>query len=56
VEWRRFRRSVRAAHVSAGGDVTLTIRAGHPASIALEDETGDTTQERVQLAGPIGAA
>jgi hypothetical protein len=56
VEWRRFRRSVRAAHVSAGGEVTLTIRAGHPATIALEDETGDTTQERVQLAGPIGAA
>ncbi len=56
VEWRRFRRSVRAAHVSASGDVTLTIRAGHPTSIALEDETGDTIQERVQLVGPIGAA
>jgi hypothetical protein len=55
VQWRRFRRSVRAARVSADGRVALTTSGGHRTVIALEDESGDSTQVQVQ-AGRTGAA
>lgn len=48
VQWRRFRRSVRAARVTADGRVVLSTTAGHRTVIALEDETGDTTRVQVQ--------
>lgn len=47
VQWRRFRRSVRA-RVTADGRVALTTTAGHRTVIALEDESGDTTRVQVQ--------
>ncbi len=56
VQWRRFRRSVRAARVSADGRVLLTTTAGHRTVIALEDESGDTTQVQVQTGRTGGAA
>jgi hypothetical protein len=56
VQWRRFRRSVRAARVSADGRVALTTAAGHRTVIALEDESGDTTQVQVQSGRSGGAA
>jgi hypothetical protein len=56
VQWRRFRRSVRAARVSADGRVLLTTTAGHRTVIALEDESGDTTQVQVQAGRTGGAA
>lgn len=55
VEWRRFRRSVRAARVSADGRVVLTAVSGHP-TIAIEDEAGDTTEARVLSDRSNGAA
>jgi hypothetical protein len=56
VHWRRFRRSVRAARVSADGRVVLTTGAGQRTVIALEDESGDTTQVQVQAGRAGGAA
>jgi hypothetical protein len=56
VQWRRFRRSVRAARVAADGRVVLTTNAGQRTVIALEDETGDTTQVQVQASRSGGAA
>ena len=56
VQWRRFRRSVRAARVTADGRVLLTTTAGHRTMIALEDESGDTTQVQVQSDRTGGAA
>jgi hypothetical protein len=56
VQWRRFRRSVRAARVAADGRVLLTTTAGHRTMIALEDESGDTTQVQVQAGWAGGAA
>jgi hypothetical protein len=56
VQWRRFRRSVRAARVSADGRVLLTTTGGHRTVIALEDESGDTTQVQVQTGWSGGAA
>ena len=56
VQWRRFRRSVRAARVSPDGRVALTTAAGHRTVIALEDESGDTTQVQVQTSRSGGAA
>jgi hypothetical protein len=55
LQWRRFRRSVRAARVTADGRVFLTS-AGHRTVIALEDESGDTTQVQVQSGRAGGAA
>ena len=55
VEWRRFRRSVRAARVSADGRVVLTAMPGHP-TVAIEDEAGDSIQAQVQPDRPSGAA
>ena len=56
VQWRRFRRSVRAARVTADGRVVLTTTAGNRTVIALEDESGDTTQVQVQSSRSGGAA
>lgn len=56
VQWRRFRRSVRAARVSADGRVMLRTAAGHRTVIAMEDETGDTTKVQVQSGRAGGAA
>lgn len=54
VEWRRFRRSVRA-RVSADGRVVLTAMPGHP-SVGIEDEAGETTQAPVRPEQSSGAA
>jgi hypothetical protein len=56
VQWRRFRRSVRAARVTADGRVLLTTTSGHRTVLALEDESGDTTQVQVQSGRTGGAA
>jgi hypothetical protein len=55
VEWRRFRRSVRAARVSADGRVVLTAMPGH-ATVTLENETGESIQAPVQPDRSSGAA
>jgi hypothetical protein len=55
VQWRRFRRSVRASQVTADGRVLLTS-AGHRTVIALENESGDTTRVQVQSGRAGGAA
>ncbi len=55
VEWRRFRRSVRAARISADGRVTLTAMPGQ-ATVVIEDESGDTTQAQVRSEQSSGAA
>jgi hypothetical protein len=56
VQWRRFRRSVRAARVAADGRVMLTTPSGHRTVIALEDETGESVQIQVQSSRSGGAA
>ena len=56
VQWRQFRRSVRAARVSADGRVMLTTVGGQRTVIAIEDETGDTVQVHVKAGRPSGAA
>jgi hypothetical protein len=55
-QWRRFRRSVRAARVSADGRVALTTGGGLRTVIAIEDEAGDTVQVQVKAKRPSGAA
>jgi hypothetical protein len=55
VEWRRFRRSVRAAHISADGRVALTAMAGHP-TVTIEDPAGDATQAMIRTERSSGAA
>jgi hypothetical protein len=56
VQWRRLRRSVRAARVSADGRVVLTTTGGQRTIIAIEDEAGDTVQVQVKAERPSGAA
>jgi hypothetical protein len=56
VQWRRFRRSVRARRVSADGRVALSTAAGQRTVIALEDESGDTTQVPIQASRSGGTA
>jgi hypothetical protein len=56
VQWRRFRRSIRAARVTADGRALLTTTSGHRTVIALEDEAGDTVQVQVQSSRTGGAA
>jgi hypothetical protein len=56
VQWRRFRRSVRAARVSADGRVVLSTGGGQRTVIAIEDEAGDTVQVQVKAERPGGAA
>jgi hypothetical protein len=55
VQWRRFRRSVRAARVSADGRVMLRTTAGHRTVIALEDESGEATRVQLQAGRSSGA-
>jgi hypothetical protein len=55
VEWRRFRRSVRAARVSADGRVLLTAMAGQ-ATVAIENAAGDSIQAPVHPERSSGAA
>jgi hypothetical protein len=56
VQWRRFRRSVRAARVSADGRVVLSTVEGQRTVIAIEDEAGDTVQVQVKAARSSGVA
>jgi hypothetical protein len=56
VQWRRFRRSIRAARIAADGTVALTTTSGHRTVIALEDESGETTPVQVQAGRAGGAA
>jgi hypothetical protein len=56
VEWRRFRRSVRAARVTADGKVMLTAAGGHASVVAVEDEAGDTIQAPIRAQQSSGAA
>lgn len=56
VQWRRFRRSVRAARVSVDGRVLLTTPLGHRTLVALEDESGEEIQVQVQSSRAGGAA
>jgi hypothetical protein len=56
VEWRRFRRSVRAARVTADGKVLLTAAGGHASVVAVEDEAGDTIQAPIRSEPSSGAA
>ncbi|HEX6433908.1 MAG TPA: hypothetical protein VFZ87_06685, partial [Gemmatimonadales bacterium] len=56
VQWRRFRRSIRARRVSADGRVALSTAGGQRTVIALEDESGDTTQVQIQASRSGGAA
>jgi len=55
VQWRRFRRSVRA-RVHADGRVALTTTAGQRTVIALEDESGEATRVQVQAGRAGGLA
>jgi hypothetical protein len=55
VEWRRFRRSVRAHRISADGRVVLTGMPG-PHTVTIEDEAGDSTQAEVRPERSSGAA
>ncbi|HJR15580.1 MAG TPA: hypothetical protein VJ808_01905 [Gemmatimonadales bacterium] len=56
VQWRRFRRSVRVARVSADGRVILSTVEGQRTVIAIEDEAGDTVRLQVKAARSGGAA
>ena len=56
VEWRRFRRSVRAARMTADGRVMLTAAGGHASVVAVEDEAGDTVQAPIRSEQSSGAA
>jgi hypothetical protein len=56
VQWRRFRRSIRAARVTADGRVALTSAGGHRTVVALEDESGETVQVKVHSGEAGGAA
>jgi hypothetical protein len=56
VQWRRFRRSIRARRVSSDGRVALSTAAGYRTVIALEDESGDSTQVQIQASRSGGTA
>jgi hypothetical protein len=56
VEWRRFRRSVRASRVTADGKVSLTGAGGHASVVGVEDEAGDTIQAPIRSEQSSGAA
>ena len=56
VQWRRFRRSIRAARVTADGRVALSTVGGQRTVIAIEDEAGDTVQVQVKAERSGGAA
>jgi hypothetical protein len=56
VQWRRFRRSIRATRVSADGRVAMSTLGGQRTVIGIEDESGDTVQVNVKAERPGGAA
>jgi hypothetical protein len=56
VEWRRFRRSVRASRIAADGRVLLNAASGHATVVAVEDESGNSTQAWVRPEQSSGAA
>ena len=56
VQWRRFRRSIRAARVSADGRVAMISMGGQRTVIAIEDEAGETVQVQVKAERTGGAA
>jgi hypothetical protein len=56
VQWRRFRRSVRATRITADGRVALTTAAGHRTLIAIEDEAGEIVQVQVRAERSGGTA
>jgi hypothetical protein len=56
VQWRRFRRSVRAGRVSADGRLFLTTAGGQRTVVAIEDAAGDSVQVQVKAERPSGAA
>jgi peptidoglycan/xylan/chitin deacetylase (PgdA/CDA1 family) len=56
VDWRRFRRSVRAARITADGRVILTAADGHSSAVAVENEAGDTLQAPIGVEQSSGAA
>jgi peptidoglycan/xylan/chitin deacetylase (PgdA/CDA1 family) len=56
VEWRRFRRSVRAARITADGRVILSAAAGHSNVVPVEDEAGDIVHAPIGLEQTSGAA
>ena len=56
VQWRRFRRSVRATRVLADGRVALSTSGGQRAVITIEDESGEVVQVQVKAGRTPGAA
>jgi hypothetical protein len=56
VQWRRFRRSVRATRVLADGRVALSTTAGQRAVVTIEDETGEVVQVQLKSGRTSGAA
>ncbi len=56
VQWRRFRRSVRATRVMADGRVALSTSGGQRAVVTIEDELGDVVQVQVKAGRSTGAA
>ena len=56
VQWRRFRRSVRATRVLADGRVLLSTASGQRAVVIIEDESGDVVQVQVKAGRTSGAA
>jgi hypothetical protein len=56
VQWRRFRRSVRAGRVGADGRLFLSTAGGQRTVVAIEDEAGDSVQVQVKAERPSGAA
>jgi hypothetical protein len=56
IQWRRFRRSVRASRLSPDGRTLLTTASGQRAVVALEDERGETVRVQVQSSRSGGAA
>jgi hypothetical protein len=56
VQWRRFRRSVRATRVLADGRVALSTSSGQRAVVTIEDESGDVVQVQVKAERTSGAA
>lgn len=56
VQWRRFRRSVRATRVLTDGRVLLSTAAGQRAVVTIEDESGGVVQVQVKAGRAPGAA
>jgi hypothetical protein len=56
VQWRRFRRSVRATRVLSDGRVALSTAGGQRAVVTIEDESGEVVQVQVKAGRASGAA